>query len=140
VKIYILIGQLKINYLSHETLDEDDSESMTHALNSPDWHRVLVASHPLIRLYDTWDQMFSLKNKDEAKKWVNTLGLEWAMKAIKHHESHLVTFIQFLQKLNKKIEAGEEMNFALLPLYDLCGFCLSQVFKFPRSDWLILSY
>jgi hypothetical protein len=49
-----------------------------------------------------------------------------------------VTFIQFLQKLNKKIEAGEEMSFALLPLYDLCGFCLSQVFKFQRSDWLIL--
>ena len=59
VKIYILIDQSKkyliiklnelINYYSHEKLDEDDKESMTHALNSPDWHRVLVASHPLIR-------------------------------------------------------------------------------------------
>ena len=25
----------------------------------------------------------------KAKKWVDKLGLEWAMKAIKHHESHL---------------------------------------------------
>ena len=48
------------------------------------------------------------------------------MKAIKHPESHLVTFIQFLQKLNKIIESGRDMNFALLPLYDLCGFCLRQ--------------
>ena len=26
---------------------------------------------------------------EKAKKWVDKLGLEWAMKAIKHHESHL---------------------------------------------------
>ena len=32
---------------------------------------------------------------EKAKKWVDQLGLEWAMKAIKHHESHLgMTFYE----------------------------------------------
>jgi uncharacterized protein YjaG (DUF416 family) len=81
--------------------------------------------HHVTRLYDTWDQMFSLSNP-ESQTWVEKFDLVWAMNAIKHHESHKVTFIQFLQKINKVIEAGEEMDFNLLPLYDLCGFCLRQ--------------
>ena len=33
-------------------------------------------------------QLVSVEH-EKAKKWVDKLGLEWAMKAIKHHESHL---------------------------------------------------
>ena len=79
----------------------------------------------VFRLYDTWDHLFAIANR-QAAYHLTAFGINGHGTSDDERSTHLITFEQFLNHISQLFLSGSPVPIELLAIYELCGICMRQ--------------